>query len=135
MASPHALRFTGLKAAAQLLTRATHGVVKGVNGMARAGCSREADSRVPTNALHPPTQPQRCVQHVVDARLPAVAGGAQRGQHIGVEPQFHGLLGGRSHRAAAADQLLALVQIGLLQPGFGDLQRIVRVNPRRCRWF
>ena len=85
--------------------------------------------------LHPLTQPQGRAQHAVDAGLPAVVGGAQRGQHIGVEPPFHCLLGGDGCGAAAAHRLFALIQIGLLQPGFGDLRRIIRVNPGRCRWF
>ena len=34
-------------------------------------------------------QGQRGPQRIVETRLPAITAGAQRGQHVGIQPQFH----------------------------------------------
>lgn len=82
-------------------------------------------------ALHPPSQLHRCAQHVVDARLPAVPRGAQRGQHVGIKAQLHRLLGaglGAAHRAAslARRDLLGRGDAGM-DAGMGFLQALFNV--------
>src|SRR5271155_79899 len=59
-------------------------------------------------AASPGLQLPRLAQIRVNARLPAVAGLAIGGEHVGVETEFHRLFRIRQQRPAAADDLVAL---------------------------
>src|SRR5262249_32097432 len=72
-------------------------------------------------------------QRVVDASLPAWAGGAEVLYDIGIDAQLERELGVGAGRPAGAAELVAMVEVGLLELLLCPLGSIVGVDPRVAR--
>src|SRR5262249_51746620 len=77
----------------------------------------------------PRPPPGGTAQRVINARLPAWAGSTEVLDYIGINAQLECLLGIGRRRAAAADQLVAVIEVGARELFLLPFRRIVGINP------